>query len=325
MPTRVPWRVKRPAEWRPGATTAAPVRGHGSGCSCWGCWTTFPSCRRAPVRPVVAGSKHPRCTCGYRRTVRSAIVRHEDLGHGRDQLAAGRVEEADGSPRLTVEATWGPDVGSVRMEFHLRPCIDAKRSNRAGKSLANGGRRRSAMQQARCWTRPGLLVLGWSPPPESNRRPHPYHGTTRNRCADHRFPRSRPTVGAEVIGSLSAKLCVLKLTPVASGACWIITAASEQKHAVRHEGCCGFPFVRSAGGVGPWSSCRASGGGRRPGTKPSTGSSGVRAPVCPLLKVGRGGGVGDPGAVRVRGVNVLLPGSGACPGEHREYDLPGVR
>jgi hypothetical protein len=33
--------------------------GHGSGCSYWGCWTTFPSCRRAPVRPVVAGSKHP--------------------------------------------------------------------------------------------------------------------------------------------------------------------------------------------------------------------------------------------------------------------------
>ena len=51
--------------------------------------------------------------------------------------------------------------------------------------------------------------LGWSPPPESNRRPHPYHGTTGNRCADRRFPRSRPTVRAEVIGSLSVKLCVL--------------------------------------------------------------------------------------------------------------------
>lgn len=33
--------------------------GHGSGCSCSGCWTTFPACRRAPVRPVVADSKHP--------------------------------------------------------------------------------------------------------------------------------------------------------------------------------------------------------------------------------------------------------------------------
>jgi hypothetical protein len=49
----------------------------------------------------------------------------------------------------------------------------------------------------------------WSPPPESNRRPHPYHGTTGNRCADHRLPGSRPTVGAKVIGSLSAKLCAL--------------------------------------------------------------------------------------------------------------------
>jgi hypothetical protein len=49
----------------------------------------------------------------------------------------------------------------------------------------------------------------WSPPPESNRRPHPYHGTTRNRCADRRFPSWRPTVGAKVIGSLSAQLCAL--------------------------------------------------------------------------------------------------------------------
>jgi hypothetical protein len=47
------------------------------------------------------------------------------------------------------------------------------------------------------------------PPPESNRRPHPYHGTTGNRCAVRRFPRSRATVGAKVIGSLSAKLCAL--------------------------------------------------------------------------------------------------------------------
>jgi hypothetical protein len=49
--------------------------------------------------------------------------------------------------------------------------------------------------------------LGWSPPPESNRRPHPYHGTTGNRCAEPRFPSSRPTVGVEVIGSLPAKVC----------------------------------------------------------------------------------------------------------------------
>jgi hypothetical protein len=49
----------------------------------------------------------------------------------------------------------------------------------------------------------------WSPPPESNRRPHPYHGTTRNRCAERRFPWSLATVGTKVIGSLSAKECAL--------------------------------------------------------------------------------------------------------------------
>ena len=38
----------------------------------------------------------------------------------------------------------------------------------------------------------------WSPPPESNRRPHPYHGTTRNRCADRRSRRSRPTAGPKL-------------------------------------------------------------------------------------------------------------------------------
>jgi hypothetical protein len=137
--------------------------GHGSGCSCWGCWTTFPSADGHRSGPLWPAPSTPRCTCGYRRTVRSAIVRHEALGHGRDQLAAGRVEEADSPPRLTVEATWGPDVGSVRIEFHLRPCIDAKRSNRAGKSLASGGRRRSALQQARAG--PGLACwFGVEPP-----------------------------------------------------------------------------------------------------------------------------------------------------------------
>ena len=48
-------------------------------------------------------------------------------------------------------------------------------------------------------------------PDGHQRRAHPYHGTTGNRCADRRFPRSRPTVVAEVIGSLSAKLCVLSI------------------------------------------------------------------------------------------------------------------
>src|SRR4029453_14946218 len=59
----------------------------------------------------------------------------------------------------------------------------------------------------------------WSPPPETNRRTHTFHGNTRNPCADRRFPRSRPTVEAKVIGSLSPKLCVLVQNAlIASGA-----------------------------------------------------------------------------------------------------------
>ena len=64
---------------------------------------------------------------------------------------------------------------------------------------------RTATYQRLRWSGPV-----WSPPPESNRRPHPYHGTTRNRCADRRLRRSRPTVGAKVNGSLSTKLCALR-------------------------------------------------------------------------------------------------------------------
>jgi hypothetical protein len=180
--------------------------GHGSGFSCWGCWTTFPSCRRAPVRPVVAGSKHPEV---HLRLSENGSV--EPSFVMRPWAMVVTSLRPDGWKRLTTRhgsrsRQRGPDVGSVRIEFHLRPCIDAKRSNRAGKSLASGGRRRPALQEARAG--PGLAWwFGVEPPPESNRRPHPYHGTTRNRCANRRSRRSRPTVRTEVIGSSSAKLC----------------------------------------------------------------------------------------------------------------------
>src|SRR5215218_1779925 len=49
----------------------------------------------------------------------------------------------------------------------------------------------------------------WSPDERNSPPVFPYHGTTGNRCADRRLRRSRPTVGVEVIGSLSLKLCVL--------------------------------------------------------------------------------------------------------------------
>jgi hypothetical protein len=43
----------------------------------------------------------------------------------------------------------------------------------------------------------------WSPPPESNRRPHPYHVSPAHRHATLRFPRSRSSVTGTVMGWLS--------------------------------------------------------------------------------------------------------------------------
>jgi len=97
------------------------------------------------------------------------------------------------------------------IQLPARP--DSQCADRTGKSLATGSvgprgiRQTGDVPGLSCW-------LGWSPPPESNRRPHPYHGTTRNRSADRRSPRSRPTVGVEVIGSLPGKLCALSFSLV---------------------------------------------------------------------------------------------------------------
>ena len=44
----------------------------------------------------------------------------------------------------------------------------------------------------------------WSPPPESNRRPHPYHGSAAKRRANPRSRRSFYTVSSVVMGSVPA-------------------------------------------------------------------------------------------------------------------------
>jgi hypothetical protein len=54
-----------------------------------------------------------------------------------------------------------------------------------------------------------LVSLGVEPPAGIEPATHPYHGTTRNRCAERRNRRSRLTVRVEVIGSLLATVCAL--------------------------------------------------------------------------------------------------------------------
>src|SRR4029450_849361 len=53
-----------------------------------------------------------------------------------------------------------------------------------------------------------------------NQRPHPYQLNAGNRCADRRFPRSAPTVGAQGMRSISVLVCVvrtLRLEPLGEG------------------------------------------------------------------------------------------------------------
>ena len=46
----------------------------------------------------------------------------------------------------------------------------------------------------------------WSPPPESNRRPHPYHGSAAKRCASQCLRSSRRTVGGQGMCSVADRL-----------------------------------------------------------------------------------------------------------------------
>jgi hypothetical protein len=66
-------------------------------------------------------------------------------------------------------------------------------------------RSRASVRAAISWSSRALLPCRRYDPA---RWPHPYHGTTRNRCADRHFPRSRSTVGVKVMGSASTQLCV---------------------------------------------------------------------------------------------------------------------
>ena len=74
-----------------------------------------------------------------------------------------------------------------------------------GPSAAQAGSERSRLAAGSALT----CDDGWWACQDLNLGPHPYQLNAGNRCADRPFPRSRPTVRAKVIGSPSAKLCVL--------------------------------------------------------------------------------------------------------------------
>ena len=148
-----------------------------------------------PMPPVATGGMatraRPNCSSDNSPKERNAV-------QGSLLLACSRAPTAShGQARLMgrqgPDSQWPPERARSGPQQPVRS--QSQRTNRTGKSLANGGWRRSGLS---CW-------FGMEPPPESNRRPHPYHGTTGNRCADPRMCRSRSTVRVEGIGSPLAR------------------------------------------------------------------------------------------------------------------------
>jgi hypothetical protein len=68
----------------------------------------------------------------------------------------------------------------------------------------------------------------WSPPPESNRRPHPYHGSEAKRRAIPRCGSSRDSVHGEVMGSVAALVGLAR-----SGACRLMSLLARSCREVR--------------------------------------------------------------------------------------------
>jgi hypothetical protein len=105
---------------------------------------------------------------------------------------------------------------------------DSERTSRTGKFSGKRNYRLLAARQVGYWTRSELLVWGGAPA-GSNRRPHPYHGTTGNRCVDRHLPRSRSTVGAKVMGSASTQVCVHSLQQSSEQWGWGATASPRRR------------------------------------------------------------------------------------------------
>jgi hypothetical protein len=189
LPARSRWRPDRsPGEQAAGTSGLAVAQACGNG-----------------HRRRYLDVEHKACAplgCGHRAHKRSNLV----LG-GQMAVCLNRVSTNCGSPVPQVDKIL---AGSFRTQT-----VD--QGNALDPACAcptpperHADQRHSVNRDSGCGTDQRFPCSGhmWSPPQESNRRPHPNHGTTRNRCADRRSRTSRPTGRAEVIGSPSAKVCV---------------------------------------------------------------------------------------------------------------------
>jgi hypothetical protein len=122
---------------------------------------------------------------------------------------------------LTMAPDWESRTSGWYRDPH--PWSSIALSHTDGRVVDQPGRCRSCVRGRPAWPVQPAPTRGtdqhfrwpawvWSPPPESNRRPHPYHGSAAKRRANPRRRRSRCTVVAAVMGSVAAIASMLALS-----------------------------------------------------------------------------------------------------------------
>jgi hypothetical protein len=171
---------------------------------------------QSPEHPPVSSSSTGTASSTARA---DQVLAPSILTSSQEAYQAGRLQGADRRPVLVIHG-WvldsyaARDPGGNDQAAKQRHCSEISTGSQGDPPSPIASQQGMGSPDGRClierddgqrlrWSGPV-----WSPPPESNRRPHPYHGTTGNRCADRHLRRSPPTVRVKVIGSPSAKGCV---------------------------------------------------------------------------------------------------------------------
>ena len=154
----------------PSPRLLAPSRPHSAGPPA--------STHRAPML-VITDGRHRRTLRSTRNHPRTAVHRVQEYGGAGSRTLLVSQGKLAGLAHARPRTRQGLLVSTPRSVFTDRlPCF-----------LANGGSGLSGHATGRVLDPAWAAGLWWSPPPESNRRPHPYH-----RCAGGSQRRATPHV-----------------------------------------------------------------------------------------------------------------------------------
>jgi hypothetical protein len=155
-------------------------------------------CGRAAAAALArCAARQARPACG------ASVAGGGTVGRGAGPARAGRTGWLASSGWVGDHGEWW----SWRRPVGVAICSGSRRGWGCGPSAAQAGSGRSRLAAGSAVT----CGDGWWACQDLNLGPHPYQLNAGNRCADRRFPRSRPTVGAEGIGSICLLVCVLNV------------------------------------------------------------------------------------------------------------------